>query len=165
MNEIRPLYARVREDLITRISAAEWAPGEVIPSENALAAEMGVSQGTVRKAIDQLCANGALRRVQGKGTFVAEQTPELANFRFFRLVDYNGNRVVPEMLRQEPTQRAATPEQARALGIEPGAPIHQIERLRTINGERAILETVAVAREVMPGLSEDRKLPNELYPH
>ena len=96
----QPLYAQVRSALIARLTAGEWPPGAVLPGDSMLAAEMGVSPGTARKAVDSLVADGALRRHQGKGTFVTEQTPELANFHFFRLVDGDGERVLPEAARE-----------------------------------------------------------------
>ena len=52
------------------------APGEAIPSEIELARRFGVSQGTVRKAIDALAADNLVVRRQGKGTFVATHTEE-----------------------------------------------------------------------------------------
>ena len=65
-----PLYRQIA-DLITRsLQASEWKPGEAIPSEIELAARYKVSQGTVRKAIDDLAASNLLVRRQGKGTFV-----------------------------------------------------------------------------------------------
>ncbi len=165
MTEHRPLYVRVREHLVERLSSGAWPPGTAIPSETALAAELGVSQGTVRKAVGQLVDEGALRRAQGSGTFVAEQTPELANFRFFRLVDRDGQRVVPALLRQNAGIRPADAAEAMALGLEKGAPVQILVRLRTIAGRRAIDETVAVPPEIMPNLLIGPALPNALYPH
>jgi DNA-binding FadR family transcriptional regulator len=58
------------------LQAGEWKPGEAIPSELDLAARFKVSQGTVRKAIDELAAENLLVRRQGKGTFVATHAEE-----------------------------------------------------------------------------------------
>jgi len=165
MTEFRPLYARVRAQLVRRLSAGDWLPGVAIPSETALAAEFGVSQGTVRRAVGQLVDEGALRRAQGRGTFVAEQTPERANFRFFRLVDNAGNRVVPALVRQIAGVKPADAAQAAALELDGGEPVQIVVRLRAIAGRRAIDETVAVPEAVMPGLVIGPALPNALYPH
>lgn len=165
MNEKLPLYVQIREMLIQRLTAQVWAPGEVLPSEIALAKELEVSQGTVRKAIDQLCSDGVLTRSQGRGTFVSEQTEELANFRFFRLTDSDGNRIMPELQRQVAAAEKADPRTARALGLRLGAKVHVLDRVRTIAGERAILETITVPDTLMPKLSDEAPLPNALYPH
>jgi len=164
MPDFRPLYAQVQATLIERLAAREWAPGEALPSEVALAKELGVSQGTVRKAVDMLCASGALRRAQGRGTFVAEQTQELANFRFFRLVDGQGRRILPDLMRQIAVSREADSVEAQALGLAFGSEVHVMDRIRTIKGQRAILERAVVPGELMPGLSQSPP-PNALYPH
>jgi len=165
MNDFRPLYVRIQDQLVDRIARGEWAPGTMIPSEMALAQEIGVSQGTVRKAIDQLCSDGVVTRVQGRGTFVAEQTPERANFRFFRMQDDNAVQIVPDLLRQIAGRHPATKEQAAALQIDPDEPVHVIDRVRAVADEKAILETAVVPDNLMPGLSDAVKLPNALYPH
>lgn len=165
MTDFRPLYAQIQGQLLDRISRGEWAPGSMIPSETALAKEIGASQGTVRKAIDQLCSDGVVTRVQGRGTFVAEQTPERANFRFLRLQDGKGTPIVPELSRQIAAGHAATVDQALRLQIAPGDPVHVIDRVRMVEGVKAILETVVVPDAVMPGLSDSGVLPNALYPH
>ena len=81
----QPLYQQVRELLLAKIASGAWRPAQALPSEQALAGELGVSQGTVRKALDALAAESVVERRQGKGTFVAQHTIESAQFRFFRL--------------------------------------------------------------------------------
>lgn len=165
MTGFMPLYAQVRAALVERLSAGEWAPGTALPSEMALAEQCGVSQGTARKAIDSLVADGALIRSQGRGTFVAEQTPELANFRFLPLIGADANRVIPDLARQIILAGQASERVASALGVESGSPIHTIERIRRIDGKRAIFEQISVPVPIMPGLGDQPRLPNALYPH
>lgn len=66
-----PLYRQIKDLLVQSLERGEWMPGELIPSEIDLAARFQVSQGTVRKAVDELAAEHMLLRRQGKGTFVA----------------------------------------------------------------------------------------------
>ena len=70
----RPLYRQVKELLVRRIGDQVWAPGALIPSEQQIAAELGVSQGTVRKALDEMTAERLLVRRQGR----AEAAPRRA---------------------------------------------------------------------------------------
>ena len=51
-----PLYRQIKEFLISSLEAGEWGPGDAIPSEGELAVRFNVSQGTVRKAIDEMAA-------------------------------------------------------------------------------------------------------------
>jgi GntR family transcriptional regulator len=81
-----PLYLQIKGLLEKSLEAREWRPGETIPSEIELASRYGVSQGTVRKAIDALAADNLVVRRQGKGTFVATHTEERSSlFRFLRI--------------------------------------------------------------------------------
>ena len=65
-----PKHAQLRA-VLAAMCATELAPDAAIPSERELMATYAVSRATVRRAIESLVAEGALRRVQGKGTFVA----------------------------------------------------------------------------------------------
>src|ERR1700752_2750531 len=92
----RPLHRQVYDVIVRRMAQGVWRAGDCLPSEQALARELGVSQGTVRKVLDALTAEKLLERRQGKGTFIAENTQERALFRFFRLAHPGGARVTPE---------------------------------------------------------------------
>src|SRR3546814_568070 len=85
-----PLYQQIKALLLQGLDRGEWKPGEAIPSEFELAARFQVSQGTVRKAIDELAAENLLRRRQGKGTFVATHNEAKVRYRFLRLAPDNG---------------------------------------------------------------------------
>ncbi|MCX7221347.1 MAG: GntR family transcriptional regulator, partial [Burkholderiales bacterium] len=80
-----PLYQQIKALLVQALDAGEWKPGESIPSEIELASRFQVSQGTVRKAVDELAAEHLLTRRQGKGTFVSTHQEPRVRFRFLRL--------------------------------------------------------------------------------
>src|SRR5215510_14767898 len=88
-----PLYSQVKVLITQDMQANVWKPGEVIPSEFELAERFKVSQGTVRKAIDELAAENLLVRRQGKGTFVATHHEPKAQFRFLRIAPDEGEPV------------------------------------------------------------------------
>src|SRR5690554_7099306 len=89
-----PLYQQIKSLLLQSLDRGEWKPGESIPSEVELAARFQVSQGTVRKAIDELAAEDLLLRRQGKGTFVATHHEAKVRFRFLRLTSDDGKQPV-----------------------------------------------------------------------
>ena len=80
-----PLYEQVKKAILNRIIAGEWGPGSFLPSEIALAKEYGVSQGTLRKALNALTREKRLVRYQGKGTAVAVLDEDSSLFPFFLL--------------------------------------------------------------------------------
>ena len=104
----KPLYQQVRERLLLRLIDGNWKAGDVIPSEIQLARELGVSQGTVRKALDEMVRDNILRRKQGRGTFVANSDDAEFVFQFFRLQPDDGDRVLPSSLVLSVTRDRAT---------------------------------------------------------
>src|SRR3954469_20691792 len=87
----RPLYQQIKVLLTQSLVAGEWKPGEAIPSELELAQRYHVSQGTVRKAIDELAGDNILVRRQGKGTFVASHNEPSYQFRFLHVLPDSGD--------------------------------------------------------------------------
>jgi len=86
-----PLYQQIKGLILQSLQSGEWKPGEGIPSEIELAARYRVSQGTVRKAIDELANDNLLVRRQGKGTFVATHAEQQVQYRFLKLLPDEGD--------------------------------------------------------------------------
>jgi len=159
-----PLYKRVKSDVIGRIVEGAWNPGDRLPSEMALAGEMGASQGTVRRAFDELAAENVILRHQGRGTFVSAHTPQRELFHFFHLVDGEGKRQLPTTARViDVARRRASRDETEHLSLASGARVIAIERLRTLKGRPAILEKIVLPAVLFPGLGTDARIPNELY--
>ncbi len=66
-----PAYQGIKDFILARIHAGEWAEGDQVPSENELAREFNVARMTVNRALRELTSEQVLTRVQGSGTFVA----------------------------------------------------------------------------------------------
>src|SRR5690349_16296254 len=117
----RPLYLQIKDLLVKSLATLEWGPGETIPSELELAARFGVSQGTVRKAIDALASDNLVVRRQGKGTFVATHTEEKSSmFRFLRIRRNDGREEYPASRLVDVRRREASAEAGRALELKTG---------------------------------------------
>ncbi|RDJ21482.1 GntR family transcriptional regulator [Bosea caraganae] len=158
----RPLYRQVKAIFVRRLVDGVWAPGEGLPSEGQLAAEIGVSQGTVRKALDELAAENLVVRRQGRGTFVAEHDERRILFQFFKLVPDNGERRFPDstVLSAE-TGLADAAEQA-ALDLTAKDRVIRVRRLRSFETVPLIVETLSLPQRLFPGL-EAGPIPNNLY--
>lgn len=161
--QFRPLYTQVYESLLSRIVEGEWRPGEALPSEQALAIEMGVSQGTIRKALDTLEAEKIIDRRQGKGTFVAELTQEQSVYRFFRLTRPDGRRTIPSSGDEVLTRRAARPLEQAALFLDSDTEVFEILRTRFIDGVPIVIERTVVPVSIFPSLETHSPLPNALF--
>ena len=159
---VKPLYRGVREALVRRIAEGVWQPGQVLPSEFEIAADLGVSQGTVRKALDEMTAERLVVRRQGRGTYVARHDDERILFQFFKLTPDSGDRRFPESRVLGVERLPADARAAERLGVPAGEGLVAIERVRFVGGIAAIVERIVVAEALYPGLAE-RLLPNNLY--
>jgi GntR family transcriptional regulator len=159
----QPLYAQVKTLILQRLIAGQWRPGELLPSEFQLAAQFGVSQGTVRKALDELAAENVVVRRQGRGTFVAEHDDHRALFHFFHLVGPDGERRLPVSRFISVRKGLANSMEAERLAIDRGDTVIRIRRVRLLDGRPAISETIAVAQARFPDLADIREVPNTLY--
>lgn len=161
-----PLYVEVRDTVLARISSGVWKPGEMLPSEFAIGKELGVSQGTVRKALDDLAGQNVVVRRQGKGTFVAEHTDERALFHFFNIETDSNTRALPTRSRVLSCRRhKADKTDIEALGLSRDSRVVEIRRVREMAGEPAITETVRVPADLFSDIDKRtlNDVPNELY--
>ena len=152
----QPLYRQIA-GLITRgLDAGEWKPGEAIPSELELAARFKVSQGTVRKAIDELAGANLLVRRQGKGTFVATHSEERTQFRFLRLAPDDGSaeRLSRKFLDCKRMRPSA--EVAQALDIPTSQAVLQVRRLLYFRSAPVVLDDLWLPLALFKGLTEQR---------
>ncbi len=83
MKQRVPTYVKIKETIQRRIESGELVPGAPLPSERTLAEQYGLSRMTVRQALSELVAAGALYREQGRGTFVSARKMQQRNISSF----------------------------------------------------------------------------------
>lgn len=137
-----PLYRRVRAALRAQIEAGELPPGSLIPTEQDLVAQYGVSRTTVREALSGLVQEGLLVRQRGKGTFVtarrfAENLGPLTGFTEEMM--HRGIEVGARLLTAEAVTLSG--REAELLDVPDNARAYRVVRLRLINDEPISLET------------------------
>jgi GntR family transcriptional regulator len=154
-----PLYQQIKVLILQSLQSGEWKPSAAIPSEIELAGRFKVSQGTVRKAIDELAAENLLVRRQGKGTFVATHAEHHVQYRFLRLFPDSG-----DTNSEGPAQRQiidckrtrATADIAKSLGIRQGDAVLQVRRVLSFASIPTILEDLWLPGTPFKGLTADR---------
>ncbi|HUH39961.1 MAG TPA: GntR family transcriptional regulator, partial [Castellaniella sp.] len=124
-----PLYQQIKGLILQGLDRGEWKPGEAIPSELELAARFQVSQGTVRKAIDELAADNLLIRRQGKGTFVATHNEAKVRYRFLRLAPDDGRQATSSSRILDCRRVKAPADVATALDLRPGDLVVNMRRV------------------------------------
>jgi GntR family transcriptional regulator len=151
-----PLYQQIKVLIMQSLQTGEWKPGELIPSEVELAYRYKVSQGTVRKAIDELSAENLVVRRQGKGTFVATHHEARVQFRFLRLMPDAGEAHQPENQIVEVRRMRGPAEVARVLDIKAGDSVVFIRRLQYFDAVPTIMEEIWLPGAIFKGLTAER---------
>ncbi len=150
-----PLYRQIKGLIIAGLQAGEWKAGEAIPAEVELAARFGVSQGTVRKAIDELAAESVLVRRQGKGTFVATHAEQKIQYRFLRLMPDEGQESLGRQLLDCKRQRAPA-WVAKQLQMRAGDAMVEVRRLLHSKGAPVVLDDIWLPGALFKGLTAER---------
>ena len=140
-----PLYEQIKVMILASLQAAEWLPGAVIPSEMELAARYAVSQGTVRKAIDELAAQNLLVRRQGKGTFVATHQEDDWQYRFLRLAPDSGEKFLLTSQFLSCLKTKANAHIASLLKLKAGDTVIHIDRVQSFAGKPIVFEEIWLA--------------------
>lgn len=160
-----PLYQQIKVLLLGSLQSGEWQPGAPIPSEIELAARYEVSQGTVRKAIDELATANLLIRHQGKGTFVASHHSEAWQYRFFSLMPDSGKKAALKSHFLCCNQLKAPVKTAAALKIAKSESVIQIDRVQSVAGEVTVFEQIWLPQQRFSGMTLERleSWPGPLY--
>ncbi|HYA65460.1 MAG TPA: GntR family transcriptional regulator [Burkholderiaceae bacterium] len=151
-----PLYKQIKRLLLEGLRRGEWKPGAAIPSELELASRFQVSQGTVRKAIDELAAENLLVRRQGKGTFVATHLEPRSQYRFLRLLADDGQMPTAQSRFIECRRMRAPAEIAARLGLKASAGVVFIRRLLRFASAPVVLDDIWLPARMFRGLNFER---------
>lgn len=160
-------YLGVREYVTDLIDRGVYEPGDKIPSERELAATLGVSRMTVRRALNELVTEARLERDSTNGTIV-QRPPVPRTFGdhyphgISEILVEAGLRPGSQLLGF--TVKPATENVAKNLGIDLLEPVLEIRRLRTMDGTPFCIETSLLPRRRVPTLSEaDLSQQQSLY--
>jgi GntR family transcriptional regulator len=148
-----PLYKQIKKLLVQRLEGHAWKPGQIIPTELELSRLFAVSQGTIRRALDELVAENILIRRQGKGTFVATHTEPTHLYRFLRLMPFDGAQEQPERKLVKFQRARASEAVAKALELKTADPILLLRRLLVFRGVPTVLEDISLPARMFKGLT------------
>ena len=147
-------YGTLAAALRQRILDGEWQPGQMIHSEASLAQSYGVALGTLRQALSLLVQDGVLRRQHGKGTFVSRGLDNASMMRFFRFQSQDGLPATPESRILRRRFRHPTALEAKTFQIDTARQVMQLERLRSMDGQPCLFETIVLPLPLFGALAD-----------
>lgn len=133
-----PVYQRVSERLIREIGAGRLADGQRLPPERLMAQQLGISVGTLRKALADLTQKGLVRRVHGSGNYVQASSRPQGLYAFFRIELREGGGLPTARILD--VTRLDKPADLPPFGASLQA--HRIRRLRFLNDLPCVLEEI-----------------------
>ena len=160
-----PIFQRIKDYLVGEIASGRWREGDLVPSEQALVRQFGVSRMTVNRAVRELTAEQVLTRRQGAGTFVAPQKYQATLVEIRNIADEvraRGHAHTSRPLLLEETLAAEALSLQFALA--PGAPLFHSVIVHHENGQAIQVEDRWVNPACAPAyLQQDYTLvtPNE----
>ncbi|MFR3878256.1 MAG: GntR family transcriptional regulator [Collinsella sp.] len=148
-----PVYMRIRRCIEERIERGAYPTGSMIPSEKDLAEEFGTTRLTIRSAVDELVRRGQIRRVRGKGAFVAQKVPAF----FERTVGFResvraGRTSRPSVFSRVPSVMRG--HYADLFGIAEDDLLYSVRRLNCINGSPVSIETALIPCLLFPTIED-----------
>jgi GntR family transcriptional regulator len=168
-----PLYRQARRELQRAVESGRYSPGDLLPSETVIARALGVSIGTLRKAVDELVHEHVLVRRQGKGTFVALHNDDRFLFQFFHVEPRDDaaaeggprGREYPQVECVAFARGRADDAEAAALRIRPGDAVVRVDNRLSLSGRPVVHDRIVVAAQTFKGLSEKRFMerPSTIY--
>lgn len=163
--ESMPLYLRVLETFRDRLFRGIWKPGDMLPTENELSEELGVSSGTIRRAILSLVQEGQISRRPGKGSFVTRISSQASLARFFRFRESDTGESSPTEIRVAGI--SVLPEApkmvAEKLGVRRTTKVLKVQRLLLMAGKSVCTYTSYMPYNLVAGLENTDLTSNRLY--
>ncbi len=151
MSEMLPNYMKIKKFIIQNIQSGNWKPGYKVPSENELGKLFNVSRMTVNKALRELTSEGMILRIQGKGTFVAEENnvSEMLEIKgVVNEVERLGKKHHLEVIKKEKIK--ANKELIRWMGLKENEELFHVLLLHFADSEPFQLEDRFVNKNIVP---------------
>ena len=154
LNRLRLRYQRVQEELAAEIERGRRPAGSRLPPERALAEHFGVSRVTLRRALEELARAGVVTRTTTGWAVVSAAIGEPPNvlMSFSEMAASRG--LTPGGRVLDRHVRPATIDEAEALGLAPGAPLFELERLRSMDAVPILIDRTRIPLSLAPGLEE-----------
>jgi GntR family transcriptional regulator len=160
-----PKYLCLHQAITDSVERGDLSPGEQLPPEDKLAQKLGLSIGTVRKAMQTLSDDGLLTRMQGTGTFIADPSVEMNDVWHFCFLNDDGVSFLPLKAHALKVKRTKVDGPWRSFLPKPSSFV-MVQRLIDVAGEFSLLSDRFAELEALPQSEFNRiVLRNVLFEH
>ena len=147
-------YQEVKQKITEDLVRGRYPMGQALPAEKDLAKELDVSIGTLRKAVDELVAEGIVVRRQGRGTYVAEHDAKRQLYYFFHVVRWDADKkTYPRVETASFGMSQANKEESLKLGIKEGAPVWRIITSLYLEDECVMIDHITLEQKRLKNLT------------
>jgi len=149
-------YQEVKQKITEDLVRGRYPTGQALPAEKDLAKELDVSIGTLRKAVDELVAEGIVVRRQGRGTYVAEHDAKRLLYYFFHIVRWDADKkTYPRVETASFESGQASKEESLKLAIKEGTPIWRIVTRLYLEDECVMIDHIALDKKRFKNLTRN----------
>ena len=141
-----PLYIQIRDRVVEAIEDGTLQPGDRLPSVCSLAKEIGVTQATIRRALQDLVDAGHTECHVGRGTFIRDASAKEGCGPGCRYVDASENEEEPWL--ERPAARGPREHAARRLRSS-GPPSTDHQKCRVVGNCRVCSQKSSVLFQLM----------------
>ena len=151
-----PKYMYIKISLTNKLKSGELVEGDKLPTETELCDSYGCSRLTVRKALDELMQEGYIYKIQGRGTYVKNRTPQKQNLQGISscslLIRSQNMTPTKTILRKEIVP--ATAFIAGKFGLAENSPVLEYERVYYADGTPVIYSKSYFNISLLPDLEQ-----------
>ena len=147
-------YQEVKQKITEDLVRGRYPMGQALPAEKDLSKELDVSIGTLRKAVDELVAEGIVVRRQGRGTYVAEHDLKRLLYYFFHVVKHDvEKKVYPKVELISLNSAVANKEEAAKLQIKEGSAVWRVTNRLSLEGRCVMIDQITLDKKRFKSLT------------
>jgi GntR family transcriptional regulator len=149
-------YQEVKQKITEDLVRGRYLMGQALPAEKDLAQELDVSIGTLRKAVDELVAEGIVVRRQGRGTYVAEHDAKRLLYYFFHVARWDADKkTYPRVETVSFGMAQASKEESLKLAIKEGVPVWHIVTRLYLEDECVMIDHITLDKKRFKNLTRN----------
>lgn len=156
-------YQLVKDNLKKKVQKGDFKEGDLLPSENVLCSQYGITRTTVRKALDELIKEGYIEKKQGKGSIVRERRQSLGLLNVKGFSEAVGQGVETVFLSKPEAREWGRHIQIPVSHIEKGLPCIHFERLRFVGNNPVMLENNWLANMSLDNLISNQFIEGSFF--